>query len=209
MKESDLKYIWNSDRGEATAHYDSLENVLRLARKRSDNILNKIRRNIILEWVVSVILVGLLGFVVYQWDSGTAFWIFAGSFALILWFSFRLYFRFISELRGVNQRSILDALHEYVRLVGKYIRRMKMLIYYTTPVGYLVGLSIGTFAEHEGTFSLQDLLVMGFGALVGLPFLALVIWFSTRKYIRWLYGKHYESLKKLRDDLESEELNRL
>jgi hypothetical protein len=204
MKEFDLKPIWNSDRGKAAEHYGSLEDIHRLAGKRSDNILNKLRRNIIMELIASVIILLLLAVAVYQWDSGLPFWIFAITFAVIGWLSFRLYVRFLRQLREVNQKSILEALREYVRLVGKYIRRMKVLIYYLTPLGYLVGLAVGTFAGHEGTFTLQDFLVMGFGAIIGLPFLFVVIWFSTRKYIRWLYGKHYESLKEVLNSLEEQ-----
>ena len=154
MKEFDLKRIWDSDRGKATEHYGSLEDIQRLAGKRSDNILSKLRRNIIIELIVSVIILLLLAIAVYRWDNGAPFWIFAVTFAVITWVSFRLYIRFLRQLREVNQKSILEALRAYVRLVEKYIRRMKLLIYYLTPVGYLVGLTIGTLAGHNGALTL-------------------------------------------------------
>jgi hypothetical protein len=205
MKEIDLRNIWKSDRDKAREHYESLKDVEKLAKKQSHSVLTKIHRNIYLETVFSVLLVILFGYGVYTWNSGLPFWIFTLFFGFLIYLSIRIYRRFAYDLRMAHQKGVADALRSYVRIVGKYIWRQKILIYYITPFGYLVGLVVGTTAGDEKQTLVEILQQIGLGALIGLPFLFLAIWFFSRKYIKWIYGRHYESLKNILKCLEQEE----
>ena len=205
MREIDLRNIWNSDRDDARSHYESISDVEKLARRQSKGVLDKIRRNIFIEFVFSIILVIILAIVIYRWDSKVAFWIFAVPFAGIIYFSVYLNVRFFRDLRSVYHKQVVDALKRYVYLVGRYIRRVKIMTWYLTPVGYLIGLTAGTFAGRNQESLMELLVQMGIGAIVGLPLLLGLMWFATSKYIKWIYGKHYDSLKKILNNLEEEE----
>lgn len=204
MSELDLNKIWNSDRKKARDHYESLSDVEKLARQKSDNILNKIRRNILMESIASVILVILVGIAFYKWEM-LVFWGFIVFIIIVMILSFRLYLNFARSLQEVNQQDVLNSLKEYVRITGHYIKRLKVYIYYVTPVGYLVGLTFGTFADAGSDTTEQLLIRIGIGVLIGIPILVPIIWFINKKYIKWLYGKHYEALKKVLDNLQKEE----
>lgn len=204
MSELDLNKIWNSDQEKAREHYESLSDVEKLAKQKSDNILNKIRRNILMESIASVIIVILVGMAFYEWER-LVFWGFIIFIVIVTILSFRLYLNFTHSLRDVNQRNVLNSLKEYVRITGHYIKRLKIYIYYLTPIGYLVGLTFGTFADPGGDTTEQLLMRIGFGILIGIPILIPIIWFFNKKYIKWLYGRHHEALKRLLENLENNE----
>lgn len=204
MSELDLNKIWNSDREKARDYYESLSDVEKLAKQKSDNILNKIRRNILVESVASIILVILVGIAFYNWER-LVFWGFLVFIVIVTAMSFRLYVNFAHSLRDVNQQNILNSLKEYVRITGHYIKRLKVYIYYVTPIGYMVGLAFGTFADAGSETAEQLLLRIGIGILIGIPILIPMIWFFNKKYIKWLYGRHHEALKQVLENLEKEE----
>lgn len=115
-----------------------------------------------------------------------------------------IYRYFRRDLQQVNQKRVIETLREYVRLTGDYIRRLKVYIYNVTPLGYIVGLVFGTLAN-SGQDTLQEMLIrIGIGLAVGVPILIFIIWFSSKKYIKWLYGRHHEALRQLLENLEEE-----
>ena len=204
MSELDLNKIWDSDREKARNHYESLSDVEKLAKKKSDNVLNKIYRNILVESIASLILVVLIGIAFYEWER-LVFWAYSFFIIIVIAFSLRLYLNFSRGIKNVNQKKVVDSLREYVRITGHYIKRLKVYIYYVTPIGYLIGLVFGTIANPgEDTF-VEILIRIGIGSAIGIPILALIIWFFNKKYIKWLYGRHYDSLREILENLEREE----
>lgn len=204
MSELDLNKIWDSDRDKARDHYESLSDVEKLAKKKSDNVLNKIYRNILIESVFSFILVVLIGIAFYEWER-LVFWGYTVFIVIVIAFSFRLYLNFARGIKNVNQKKVVNSLREYIRITGHYIKRLKVYIYYVTPSGYLIGLGFGILSNPD-IGSVSDMLIrLGIGSAVGIPFLALMIWFINKKYIKWLYGRHYDSLKQILENLEREE----
>ena len=204
MSELDLNKIWDSDRDKARDHYESLSDVEKLAKKKSDNVLNKIYRNIFIESVFSLIFVVLLGIAFYEWEM-LAFWGYTVFVVIVVVFSFRLYLNFARGMKNVNQQKVVNSLREYVRITGHYIKRLKVYIYYVTPSGYLIGLVFGILSNPDiGSIS-EILTRVGIGSAVGIPFLLFMIWFINKKYIKWLYGRHYDSLKQILDNLEKED----
>ncbi len=207
MSKIDLEHIWDSDREKARRHYDSLDDVEGLAKRQSRSVLNKIHRNIWMETIFSVLLIVVLTYSIYTWDSGLPFWIFSGFFAFIIYLSVRVYLRFARDLHRAHQQGVAEALRRYVRVVGHYIRRQKVLVWYVTPLGYLVGLVVASLAEPKTQTFVEILKQIGLGALIGLPLLVLIIWFFSKKYLKWVYVPHYESLKQILQHLEQEEEN--
>jgi len=204
MSELDLNKIWDSDRDKARSHYQSLSDVEKLAKKKSDNVLNKIYRNILIESIFSTIVIVLIGIWLYELDK-LVFWAYSVFLIIVVAFSFRLYLNFSKGIKSVNQKKVVDSLREYVRITGHYIKRLKVYIYYVTPAGYLIGLVFGAIADPGKDTFAEIITRIGIGSAVGIPFLAVLIWFFNKKYIKWLYGRHYDSLKEILDNLEKEE----
>lgn len=204
MKELDINKIWNSDRDNAKSYYESLSDVEKLAKKKSDNILHKINRNMLIESIFTFVIIIIIAVAFYRWER-LVFWGFTAFIVPVTLLSFRLYRNFRRDLQQVNQKRVVESLREYVRLTGDYIRRLKVYIYYVTPLGYVVGLVFGTLAN-TGQDTLQEMLIrIGIGLAVGVPILIFIIWFSNKKYIKWLYGRHHEALRQLLENLEEEE----
>lgn len=204
MSEFDLQQIWNSDAEQARQHYQSIADVEKLARRQSKDILYKIHRNVFSELIFSIVLYVLLAIGFYHWDAW-AFWLLMAFIPPVFYLSYKAYWKYRKGLKSAHGQPVTDALRQYVHLTGAYIRRMKVLIYYLTPAGYALGLLAAVLANRQGK-ALNDLLLQfGLGAVVGLPLLAFLIWFSNKKYIQWVYGRHHDSLKDTLQNLAAQE----
>lgn len=202
MKEIDLKNIWGSDSQQAKDHFATLTDPEKLAKKQSKNILQRIRRNMLYETIFSTILVLILSYAFYQWDKILFWgWIVLASIALLI--SIRVYGAVLRELKRVPTQNVRDSLAEYVRLVGRYIRRLTVIVNYITPVGYLAGLALSAMNDINEEPLREILIPIVIGGIFGLPFIFLMIWFFNKKYIKWLYGRHHEALKETLAGLEA------
>ena len=194
MKDLDLKNIWQSDRRQARDHFDSLQDPEKLARKQSKNILQRIRRNMLYETIISSILVFAFSYLFYQWKA-FIFWAFLGVCLIVLLISIGVYGRVLKNLQQVNTKNVKDALEEYVYYVGRYIRRLKLIINYLTPFGYVLGLFLSGFSDINEESLTTFLLELGIAGLFGLPIIIFATRIINKRYIHWLYGRHYDALK--------------
>lgn len=204
MSELDLNSIWNSDRDEANSHYQSLSDVEKMAKQKSENILNKIRRTILVESIISTVIVGAMAVVFYLMDI----WVFAVFMVFIIpvsILSYRLYRNYARNLNDVNQLKVTESISAYVRLTKKYLNKVKFYIYYVLPIGYITGLAVGTLSNSDIEATREIIERLGLGLAIGVPLVGFMIWFFNRKYIKWLYGKHYKALKEVLENLEKEE----
>ena len=203
MSTFDLQNIWHSDQDKAKAHYESLSNVEKMARKQSGDILRKLYRYILMETIVSFVIVILVGVMFF----GKGPWILAGYIVFmagLMYIAWREFYSFYKSMRRVNTQTVLNALCEYERLIAYYIRRNKILVDYVVPLGYAVGFFLGIYEEHE-IESLQEILIpAGIGLGVGIVFV-LLFRFAVRKYINWAYGGYLRRFRDVRKNLEAEE----
>ena len=204
MSELDLNSIWESDRDKANSHYQSLSDVEKMAKQKSENILNKIRRTAFVESIISTVIVGALAVVFYLKDV----WVFAVFMVFIIpvfILSYRFYRNYIRNLYDVNQRKVTESISAYVRLTKNYLRKVKFYNYYVLPLGYITGLAIGALSNPDIEATREIIERVGLGLAIGVPLVAVMIWFFNKKYIKWLYGRHYKALKQLLEDLQRDE----
>ena len=202
MNTFDIHSVWQSDHAKAQKHYQSLEDVEKLARNKSQNILHKLYRYVLAETVVSYLLVVLFGLGI----ANLGIWALTGYIVFIIAISFiatRVFLRFRRAVRRVNTQKVTEALQEYERLIANYIQRNKILVDYVIPIGYVVGFTFGALAEWESTdfTSLLQRIAIGLG--IGIP-VVLLIRYLARRYYDWAYGRLYRALQKTRLNLEQE-----
>ncbi|MCF8232770.1 MAG: hypothetical protein K9J27_11330 [Bacteroidales bacterium] len=204
MSELDLNKIWDSDREKARDHYESLTDVEKLAKQKSENILNKIRRTAFVESIISTVVVAAMAVLFYFIDI----WVFAVFMVFIIpvfILSYRLYRNYTRNLNDVNQRKVTESISAYVRMTKKYLNKVKFYIYYVLPIGYITGLAVGTLSNPDIEATREIIERLGIGLAIGVPLVGFMIWFFNRKYIKWLYGRHYKALKEVLENLEKEE----
>lgn len=204
MNEFDINNIWDSDRQQAHNHYQSLDDIEKMAKKQSGNILYKIRRNMATEIILSLLIIMAIGLSIFHW-SLLLFWGYVFIMAISGYVSFREYYKFFSRINNVNQKNIKDAIEDYVGIVGHYIRRTKFWVNYITPLAFVAGIVLTVVSQSPGEPITKILMHIGLAVLLGLPFLLLIIWFANKKYIKWIYGRQYEHLKAVLKRLESKE----
>lgn len=199
MEEKELKSLWKNTNKGADHYYQEIgPEVLTKAKKNSHDILNQVRKNIIIELVISAICTVVFPLAMLQQDAwklivGTVLIVFAMVFTL------KEYLGYLKKMKRVNESDIKSALNTRIQILGGWIRRLKRLIYIFTPIGYFFGLAVG-MEESGGDLSTSYFLVkIAFAA----PFLLLFVWFIN-KYLYWLYGKNLKKLEEIYDGLEKE-----
>lgn len=204
MNTFDINKIWNSDAGKARNHFDSVkENVEKLAKRKSDNILHKIKRKLIIELIVSTILIVALGVGVFHFSEKVFF-----SYVVIVLLAFvlsiRLFWKLFRDINLVKEKSVVVSLEKTIDIINYYIRQSKILVYVLTPVGFIVGFLSGAIAEGID-YTLHNLLVLG-GVLlvVGVPSVILIIWLVNKKYYKVMYEKHVHELEEILENLKSD-----
>jgi len=204
MSKFDINTIWNSDQEQARQHYRSLSDVEKLAKKQSRNILNKLYRTAAIENIVGLVVLFLIGYGVYDYHKPMVFTGFVVFVAIIMAIGGREFLKFHRAVRNVNKQEVVEALKEYERLIGNYIRRNKLFVNYFVPLGYLVGFVTATLANETGITFGDFMLRLGIGVLIGLPLVWLIA-FLSGKYINWAYGRPLRSMEEARRGLEEEE----
>ncbi len=201
MKEIDLKNIWESDLRRAMDHFNSLEDVEALARKRSNNILHRIRRNMLNETAAGTVLLAAMLIVFWFWDP-YLFWGFLALSVISMALSAWLYLQFARRLNRVNQKDVKNALREYIELTSQYIKRLKVILYYLSPVSMYAGLSLVVIPELAGRGFRMYLLAYGISSIAAIPIIIAIILVMNRKYIPWLYGRHLKAFRETLAGLE-------
>ncbi|MCF8330914.1 MAG: hypothetical protein K9H84_00525 [Bacteroidales bacterium] len=204
MNEFDINNIWNTDHQEAFDHYQSLSDIEKIAKKQSGNILYKIRRNMIIEFIITLIIAVAIGLAILNWDI----MLFSGYVVIMVisvYISFREYYKCHIMIKHVNQKNITKAIKDYLDILKNYIRRTKIWVNYITPVAFITGIVLTVISQSPGENLTNLLLHIGLAVLTGIPFLILIIWFANKKYINWVYGRQYENLKSILQRLESYE----
>lgn len=201
MEEFDLNKAWEEGDDSAKEYYKTIEEeVLSMARKNSNDILNRIKRNIKGEWIANAVIYPMIGFIL--WDD-PLFWAYVVFAILILGIAWLPYRKLLKRIDETSSKNIVDALKSYVEILADFTQRMKtlfwMLMIPSLFFGFYLGISqSGGIPSEKITFKLVSITILALGAVFGLTY-----WFSFKKYFPWLYGKPKNELKKLLEDLKS------
>ena len=204
MEEFDLNAIWKNSDKEASDYYDQLEGeVMRMARQRSSNIIQRMKQNALIELIAGIALwIGLFFFFA---ENPLIGYLLGGGILLYLGTGYSVY-RMLKKFRSINTKNVKESVAGYLQLFRKSYQRTKILLYIVMPIGYTLGFMMG-FIEAGGDWSdmVQPwtlLIILGVSAVV----LGVIVWFVTRKYMHWMYGKYIEELQEVHDNLSAEGL---
>lgn len=193
MKDEDLFELWNKNKPEEK-HFLTDE-IKQSALKRSKDIFAKIRRKIIIEGAVSIVVA--LFFPALFWGMGAIFWLMIVFMAISASLSLYLSIDLLKKISGVNEQSILKSIQLKVAILKQYIKRLKVTSYFITPVGFILGMLVPL--SHRDYETGETLFAIAFAS----PFLAISFWL-VKKYIYLLYGKHLTETESILDEIENE-----
>ncbi len=189
MEDNNIKSLWKKSDKQAGAYYGKIEDeLIKKASKESQSLFARIKRNIIIELWVSVILAIALPFIF--WKDKMEFAIVAVLVVALLAVTFYYYLRYLNQIKTVNEPNVLEALKIKEKILSAYVKRLYLLFYIAVPVGFFIGLAFGD--QVFVFFSLKTLIQVA----VATPLLILVFWLG-RKYIYALYTKHLIHLREI------------
>ena len=200
MEEFDLNKAWEEGDDSAKEFYKSIEEeVLSMARKNSNDILDRIKRNIKGEWIANAIMYPTLGFLFW---GNPFFWpyvIFALAVLVIAWLPYRNLLKRIDE---TPTKNIINALESYIEVLSDFTKRMKTLFWFIMIPALLFGFYVGVNFKGEFQFEKLNFSII-WKTVFALAFVfGLTYWFSFKKYFPWLYGNPKNELEELLESLK-------
>ncbi len=199
-----LKSAWKNFDDVSTGHAYSIDQLKAMVKKRSGNELVKIKRKIILEWSVAIILSVVMVMVIRYCNKADT--LYAVLFlALILSVSFVPYisifkFKFnqIDDLRSY----LTQFLNGYEMLVTQYMKLSTVLMPLAGGGGFLLGIHCtSTPDEWHSLFTIMNLVWF----VLFLAFIAFTGHWVQKRYFNWIYGGNIKRLRNGLAELESEE----
>lgn len=197
----DLKSAWKTISDAESKKDYSVQELEKIVRKRSNNELAKIRRKILLEWGIGILLsVFLVLFIYYINPTDTKFaLLFIGVILVVSFFPYISIF----QLKFSSHADLLSYLHEFIlrfdKLVKQYIRMSAILVPVAGVGGFLLGLhSTTNNNEWYSFFILSNLLLLAFFILL----ISFGGYWLQGRYFKWVYGKNIQRLRVCLEELE-------
>jgi hypothetical protein len=116
---------------------------------------------------------------------------------VLLVFTFFFYLNYLQRIKKVHEPDILSALKLKESILTAYIKKMKLFLYISISMGFIVGAFSGK--ENFVLLDLKNLLILA----VGIPIMLLFMWLG-KKYIWVLYQKHLDKLRECIKGLEED-----
>jgi len=198
MDEFNLDNVWKDSENQAGEYYKSIEGEVEvMARKDSHSILSKLKKTILWEWVVSVLMLFVLLMVLYNTPRFYLCVIFGAITFIAVWIPYQ---KMLKKIKITPTQNILRCIESYIEILEDFIKQIKSLIWVLIPIGLLVGFSTETKDISEISWSF--VLTMCSTMVVTL---GLVYWFLVKVYIPRLYGQPKKEFEDLLESLKSEE----
>lgn len=204
MEEFDLGAIWKENEEGANAYYDGLEeDVVEIARRQSSSAVQRMKRNAWVELLAGIFLWAGI----FYWFRDNPLFGYLTGFGLILYLGTGIgLYKMLMRFREINSMNVFDSITAYLKLFRKSYRRAQLLMYVLLPIGYTLGFFMGFLAAGGTIDKIQDPWKIGLILSISVVILAIFIWFTTRKYMYWMYGQYIEELQTIHDNLIEEEL---
>jgi len=202
MKEFDINDAWKNSDKQAEEYYSQIKSeVMELAQKKSESILDKLKRTIIWEWVATFItfLVVLILF-----RESPNFWIGVISCAVLLAVTAIPYYKLWIDLKNTPTQNMVTCLQSYIKILDGFIQKVKLLFWLMLPIGFFIGLYL--HMEPGATFDISKIewgklaITVVFAAV----FIALVLWSSIKFYMPKLYGNPKREFQEILKSLKEE-----
>ncbi|MFK7775140.1 MAG: hypothetical protein AB8F94_23570 [Saprospiraceae bacterium] len=205
MEEFDLKNIWKISDEQAKVYYQSIEpEVLEISRKKSNDLLQEIKRNAINETVTGV---ALMLIIFYLFRNHPYVWVLYSCTVILVLSSYFSTKEFIHEIKSVSTQNVVESIGNYHKILSKALKKLKFLIWIFVPISFVLGL-LASFTDNGKDLEILtrwDGILLTIG--ISVPVLFGMLWFVSKKYIFFMYEGRINELKKIYDDLKSQERN--
>jgi hypothetical protein len=203
MKEHDIQKIWAGDDGDARQYYAGIQDqVLELARRRSNGVLERIRRIGIWEFVAGgalwVMLLGLF------WKEGNGFWLLLGLGVVVFGVTIHMYRNLLRRIDEAHSLDTRSAIRRYITILTAYYKRVAAYTTWGTMIGFFVGLFAGLLSDMEDFWSTISDWVFWTFMLVLMIIGWLVSRWAAKWYLDWSIARMIRDLKLILEGLESE-----
>ncbi|MFK7905582.1 MAG: hypothetical protein AB8B69_10675 [Chitinophagales bacterium] len=200
MDEFNLDNVWKDSENQAGEYYKSIEGEVEvMARKSSHSILTKLKRTILWEWGVSVLMLVLLLPVLYYTHT-PRFYLHAILCSIIFIAVWIPYQKMLKKIKITPTQNILHCIESYIEILEGFIKQIKALIWVFFPIALVVGL----FPQSKSISEISWSFALIMSSVMTLIF-ALVYWFLVKLYIPKLYGQPKKEFEELLERLKSEE----
>lgn len=191
MELDDLKHIWQNAGEESQPSMDA-EALLRLTKQSSQNIIERLVRNIWYELVVSI-------FVVIAWFYYTLFyaeehWRIGGlTMGIFMIASLGFYLWGLFRLKSISMAdiSLKESLTQLIKQFKLYIKAYTWLNILLIPFANFLGAYL-IFSPLEDGIKTSAMIAVGMAPLM---------WWLMRWYINRLYGQHLKRLESILQEL--------
>ncbi|MDI9876289.1 hypothetical protein [Flectobacillus rivi] len=191
MELDDLKHIWQNVGEESQPSMDA-EALLRLTKQSSQNIIERLVRNIWYELVVSI-------FVVIAWFYYTLFyaeehWRIGGlTMGIFMIASLGFYLWGLFRLKSISMAdiSLKESLTQLIKQFKLYIKAYTWLNILLIPFANFLGAYL-IFSPLEAGLKTSAMIAVGMAPLM---------WWLMRWYINRLYGQHLTRLESILQEL--------
>ncbi|MFK8009652.1 MAG: hypothetical protein AB8H03_25045 [Saprospiraceae bacterium] len=203
MEEFDLKNIWKMSNDQAKVYYQSIEpEVLEISRKKSNDLLQEIKRNAINETITGVILM----FAIFYFMRNHPYvWILYSCTVILVITSYFSTKKFIHEIKSISTRNVVESIGSYHKVLSKALKKLKFLVWIFVPISFILGL-LASFTDNGNDLEILtrwDGILLTIG--ISVPILFGMLWFVSKKYIFYMYESQIIELKKIYDDLKNQE----
>jgi len=210
----DIKTSWQELSKDKLKKDVSAGDVRKMIRKKSKGELTKIKRKLLIESVLSVILLPFMLIYIHRMDSVFAYM--TDAF-LIIYFAALIFptMRIMRIGKLKNQETIVF-LRKFVFHFRKAVRTGAIILIVLFPIYFLASFVMGFIKGYESagsgaTFDFSTLSNLdGSTIIIGIAIIALLILitgflFLIKLYYMLMYGKHVRNLKSFLADLERHE----
>ncbi len=199
-----LKEAWKTLSDAQRDKQYSQNELMQLVKRKSNNELLRIRRKLLLEWTMVMVLSVFLVLYIGWLNPSDA--LFAVIFLLvILGVGFVPYLNLI-RFKMVHYTDLRSHLTELITRYDKMVSEYTRMSFVTIPIGVLGGFAFG-FHSHGSRYGWSDL----FEAKKFILLIALLVIISLggcylqKSYFRWLYGRNLNRIKQCIVELDEAE----
>ncbi|MGH1335381.1 MAG: hypothetical protein ACRBFS_04575 [Aureispira sp.] len=198
MNNFNLEAIWDDEQPEATAYFEQVAPQLQLVIKQgSQHTLQKLRRTILIEWLVGLLIIGGL-LLVYREEP--FFLRMLCTTLIVTLLGIYPYWNLWRTIIAIPTQSLRESLVAYLKVIRLFIKRIHWFCLLGTPIGAALGLYLG-LKEAGSIPTLYDWLwIFGLSTIVGIAlYLPIRYW-----YVPMLYGRTEKRLEELLAQLQAE-----
>ncbi len=204
MDFNDIQNAWNNEKTDNVVLPDNLEKI-----QSANTPLDKIKRNIINEFIYQVISIVLIAFIplIYNFPPKgmILFYLLYSLFTAVCFYYFVKFYLFYKRLNTIALKT-KDSLYETYFDIRLNMELYKTFGFALTPflMLYLIGFFYFEFTKTPGFFAEEFTNYQLFGMLSIVVFCMLFMGITLEWWVHKFYGKYAKEIRKVIDQLKEE-----